>query len=242
MHKVERPPRRIVLGSTAAAAILALAACAPASRESTTTSAGTPRNAQSQLLDDARATVESFRADAQNTFMPSALRDARAVIVFPQLMKGGFIFGVEGGNGVLMTRNAAGGFGQPVFVNMGTASLGLQAGVQSAETIMFVNSDRALQKLLSDKVSLGADASVAVINVGGGAAAATAPSMTGDITAVSRTRGLYGGLAFEGSVISPDASANRDFYGRTVTPQEVIAMSPQTTNAAQGLRSALVAR
>jgi SH3 domain-containing YSC84-like protein 1 len=242
MHKVDRPSRRIVLGSTGAAAILALAACAPASRESTATASGTPRSAQSQLLDDARATVESFRADPQNTFMPSALQQARAVVVFPQLMKGGFIFGVEGGNGVLMTRNAAGGFGQPVFVNMGAASLGLQAGIQSAETIMFVNSERALEKLLSDKVTLGADASVAVVNVGGGAAAGTAPSMTGDITAVSRTRGLYGGLTFEGSVIAPDASANRDFYGRNVTTQEISAMSPQSPNAAQGLRSALATR
>lgn len=242
MHKVDWPTRRAALACTSAVAILALAACSPASRESTSTSGGTPRNAQSQLLDDARATVASFRADPQNTSMASALQQARAVVVFPQLMKGGFIFGVEGGNGVLMTRNAGGEFGQPVFVNMGTASLGLQAGVQSAETIMFINSQQALQKLLADKVTLGADASVAVINVGGGATAGTAPNMSGDVTAISRTRGLYGGLSFEGGVISPDADANRTYYGRTVTPQEIIAMAPQSSPGAQGLRSALVSR
>ncbi len=193
-----------------------------------------------RLLEDARATLASFRSDPQNRTIHEMLSRARAVVVFPSLVKGGFIVGVEGGRGVMFTRDGgARTWGQPVFMGLANASIGLQAGVQSAETILAVYSDRALEKLLTDKVKLGADVGVTVFGAGGGAEASTASNFSGDIAVISRAKGLYGGISVEGGVLAADDDANRDYYGRARTPREIIAMAGTHSPAVQAMHTTL---
>jgi len=233
----------MLLACTALALVLGVAACAnqpQASSSSTTAPAASSASDQTRLVDEARATLASFTSDPQNKSIHDMMARARAVVVFPNLVKGGFIVGVEGGRGVLFARHAsARNWGQPVFMGVADVSLGLQAGVQAAETIMAVYSDRALEKLLSDKVKLGADVSVAVIGAGGGAEASTASNFSGDIAVISRAKGLYGGVSVESGVLAPDDDANRAYYGRSVTPREILAMTGTHSTSVQAMHTIL---
>ncbi len=235
--------RRMLLACTSLVLAVGMMGCAEQSQNATpsaTAPAASSSSDQARLIGEARTTLQSFTADPKNQSIHEMLSRARAVVVFPNLVKGGFIVGVEGGRGVLFARHAASrSWGQPVFMGIADVSLGLQAGVQAAETIMAVYSDRALDKLLTDKVKLGADLSVAVIGAGGGAEAATASNFSGDIAVISRAKGLYGGVSVEGGVLAPDNDANRAYYGRSVTPREILAMTGPTSTAVQAMHSTL---
>lgn len=223
---------------------LLVAGCGMTAETSSTqsTSSSTPASAadQNQLVADARATLAGITADPKNVSIHDMLSRSRAVVVFPNLVKGGFIVGVEGGRGVLFARHAnSRAWGQPVFMGLADVSLGLQAGMQYAETIMVVYSDQALEKLLTDKVKLGADVSVAMIESGGGAEVATGAGLDGDIAVISHAKGLYGGVSVEGGVLAPDEDANRAYYGRSVTAREIRAMGPTTSPAVQAMHVTL---
>ena len=155
------------------------------------------------------------------------MKSARAVMVIPQLIKGGFFVGGEGGNGVLLTRTANGGWGNPLFYTLGAASFGLQIGIEQAEVVLFVMSDKALRGWTQDKVTLGAKAGLAVLLVGSNAAASATMNGTADIVAWARTKGAYAGITLEGSVISPRNEWNTAFYGHPVVPSQVLKMSSQ---------------
>lgn len=242
----ERVQRRRMLALSSATAFALLAAgCAEttgtaSSRGSGAAPASAASTEQMRLVEDARATLASFKSDPQNRSIHDMLSRARAVVVFPRLIKGGFIVGAEGGRGVMFARNPSSrSWSEPVFMGMANASLGLQAGVQSAETVMVVYSDAALQKLLTDKVKLGADVSVAVIGAGGGAEAATGTGLTGDIAVISRTQGLYGGVSLEGGVLAPDEEAMRAYYGRALSPREAIALERPASPTIQTMHATL---
>jgi lipid-binding SYLF domain-containing protein len=150
------------------------------------------------------------------------LRDAKAIYIVPKLIKGGFIFGAEGGDGVLL-RRTGGGWGTPRFYGMGSASFGLQAGLQQAELVFIINSDRALSGIEHGNFKLGAGAGVTVVNLSSGAEGATT-AHGGDIVVWTSGSGAYAGLTFNGSVISPDKDLNA---------------TPTTGPEAQALRSNL---
>jgi len=183
------------------------------------------------LLQDAANTVDHMRSD--ETFGPSRdlLHRARAVLIVPGLVKGGFIFGAEGGNGVLLERHEH-GWSQPAFYTLGSASFGLQIGLEKAQLVMFVMSDRALRALERDKFKFGAGAGLTVVNVGANAQGATAPNLSGDIVVWSSTAGAYGGLTLEGSVIDPKNDWNDEFYGHTTRVTHILAdmsVKPEAT-------------
>src|SRR5215469_5193752 len=107
------------------------------------------------LIDRSRSTIEALKVDPNFSNFNSLLRQAKAVIVVPQLIKAGLIVGGEGGSGVLLARNAQGQWSAPAFISLGGASIGLQIGAESSEVVLIVMNNRALDKLLADKVSLG---------------------------------------------------------------------------------------
>ena len=159
-----------------------------------------------ELLHDANRVVNHMRHDPAFSQAKDMLGGARAIYIVPKLVKGGFIFGAEGGDGVLLRRTGH-GWSTPKFYGMGSASFGLQAGLEQAELVFIINSDRALRGIESGNFKLGANAGVTVVTLSGGAEGATT-ARGGDIVVWTSATGAYGGLTFNGSVISPDKDEN----------------------------------
>jgi lipid-binding SYLF domain-containing protein len=179
-----------------AAAIAAACLSLPAQAESD----------KGELLRHANETVLHMRHDPAFSQAKAMLDGARAIYIVPKLVKGGFIFGAEGGDGVLLKRTAH-GWSTPKFYGMGSASFGLQAGLEQAELVFIINSDRALRGIEGGNFKLGANAGLTVVTLSGGAEGATTPR-GGDIVVWTSATGAYGGLTFNGSVIKADDEEN----------------------------------
>lgn len=205
--------------------------------------ANTPALASSeeqQLVDQSRIAVEQLRADPTVPAFPALLSQAKAVLVVPELVKAGFIFGGEGGYGVLLVRNPeTGEWSPPAFYTMVAASVGLQIGVQVSKVMFLIMTDGGLKAMMSDKLTLGADASIAAGPVGGGVEAGTTFNAEVDIYSFAHTKGLFGGLSFEGAVLVPDDDANEVYYGKSVTSRGVVILGEAENSEADGLRNAL---
>jgi lipid-binding SYLF domain-containing protein len=162
------------------------------------------------------------------TWLQQNLPRAKAVLISPRILQAGFIIGGSGGNAVLLARNASGnGWSGPAFYKLGTGSIGLQAGAESAEMVALVMTEKALNSFLSSDFKLGADVSVAAGPVGAG----TGAPITADMVVYVRAKGLYAGLNLSGSVISVDDKANAAFYGHQVTPPDIL-IKHSVSNAA----------
>ncbi|MBM3533400.1 MAG: lipid-binding SYLF domain-containing protein [Alphaproteobacteria bacterium] len=194
------------------------------------------------LVDRARLSVESVLRDPNLAGARSRLRSARGILIVPQMIKAGFFIGGEGGSGVLLSRDAQGRWSSPSFVTVAGASFGLQIGVEAKEVLFIVMTDKGMNSLLSPQAKLGADASVSVGTVGVGVEAATTGSPATDIIAFSKSQGLFGGAALEGSVIQPKADFNQAYYGQPVTPKQILVDRSVNHAGADGLRNALAAR
>jgi SH3 domain-containing YSC84-like protein 1 len=175
---------------------------------------------ETALIDNAVATVHHMRHD--ETFGPSRdlLHRARAVLIVPGLVKGGFFFGGEGGNGVFLERHGD-EWSDPAFYTLASGSFGLQIGLEKAQLVMFVMSERALRSLERSKFKFGGNAGLTVVTVGANAQGASAPNLSGDIIVWSSTVGAYGGLTLEGSVVEPKRGWNDDFYGQAAGLHEI---------------------
>jgi lipid-binding SYLF domain-containing protein len=170
--------------------------------------AATPAAAadKTELLRDANVTVNHLKSDPAFATAARMLRDARAVYIVPHLIKGGFVFGAEGGSGVLIRRTRA-GWGELKFYDMASASFGFQAGLQKAELVFIINSDRALKGIEGGNFKIGGQAGITVATLSSGAEGATT-ARGGDIVVWTSGTGLFGGVAFNGSAILPDKEKN----------------------------------
>ena len=192
------------------------------------------------LLDRAARTIEHMKVDPGFGPAQSTLSQAKAMLVIPSLVKGGFIFGAEGGSGVLMSHNA-GTWSDPAFYTMGSASFGLQAGLEQTEVVMLIMSDRALQSVTRGQFKFGADAGLTVVSLSAGAGAATPANLSGDILIWTSGKGLYGGLTLNGSVINSRDDWNTAFYGKPVTVADILAGRVKSTGP-NPIRQQLAAR
>lgn len=181
-----------------------------------------PSPEENQLIDRAAVTVQHMRQDPAFDRARAQLRSAKGVLVVPALVKGGFIFGAEGGNGVLMQRNAD-GWSPPAFYTLASASFGLQAGLEQAEVVMLVMSDKALDAIKRSEFKLGAGGGITVVTLSAGAeVGVTAPNVTADIIVWQSGTGVYGGITLNGSVIKARDEWNTAFYGRRVDVSDIL--------------------
>ena len=183
-----------------------------------------------QLVDKARMTFEAFLADSDvgPSLLP-LLKDAKAVLIYPQVLRLAFIFGVSGGSGVLLAYDQkANIWSGPAFYTIGQGSIGIQAGGEATEVVLVALSDRGLAALLSTSSKLGADVGVALGPIGVGAEAATA-NLSGDIISYSRASGLYAGASLSEAVVAVRDSLNQAYYGKDVTPTAIL-IQRQVTN------------
>jgi lipid-binding SYLF domain-containing protein len=137
------------------------------------------------------------------------------------MKKAAFVFGGEYGKGLMSCRHN-GSWSAPVFMAIEKGSWGLQIGAQSIDLVLLVMNQTGMEKLLKNKVSLGAEASVAGGPVGRDARAATDAQMKAEILSYSRTQGLFAGINLSGGVIKPDDDDNTDLYGSGMSPSNVV--------------------
>lgn len=190
-----------------------------------------------RLVDRARITVDAFRDDPDMGALRALAKDAKALFIVPQLIKGGFILAGEGGTGVLLTRD--GGWSAPAFYTMGAGSIGLQIGGQTSEVVLVLMTDRALDAVLQNKVKLGADMGVAAGPVGAGLETAIATNLRADIYTYAKSKGLFAGVSFEGAVIAERGKMNRAYYGQRVSPEDIVERRTVDNPGANRLRTSL---
>src|SRR5579862_1184115 len=155
------------------------------------------------------------------------LSSAKCILVVPNLIKGGFIFGAKHGRGVASCRTAT-GWSAPAFVSVGGGSWGLQIGVEGVDLIMVVMNDRGVQQLLSSKFELSGEGAVAAGPVGRQAVAGTDWKMNTEILSYSRTKGVFAGLTLEGAVVEQDDDSTRSIYGHVPPFRTVLSGSVKT--------------
>lgn len=183
----------------------------------TPASAGDKRQEAIELVTDASETTAYFANDTAFEPLWDLADQAKAMVIVPEAVRAGFIFGGSAGDAVMIARNDDGTWTQPTFLTVGSVSFGLQAGGEVSESILLVMTERGMEQLLSTSVKLGADLSIAAGSLGAGAKAQTT-----DIIAFSRSRGLYGGLSLEGAVLKTRRNWNKAYYNADVSPAEVI--------------------
>ena len=170
-----------------------------------------------KLIDQAEATLKNFMNDPDIQSFRKNLQGAAGVYIVPKLAKGAFIFGIEGGNGVLLARDEKGAWSEPVFYETSAASFGLQAGAQSQEAVLLIMSPKGMDRLLSSTVKLGVDGTVAIGPKGGGAQGTFA-----DFVTFTRAKGLYAGVSFDGASIRTRDDLNAAYFGEDVRPSDII--------------------
>lgn len=193
---------------------------------------------QQEVVDKAKVTLDNFHADKDYPEFKNVLHRAKGVLVFPSLLKAGFIIGAEGGTGVLVARGTS-GWSYPAFYTMGSGSFGLQIGAQDSEVILALMTDKGLEQVMKSEVKLGADASVAAGPKGAGVEAATTANLGADILSYAKGRGAFAGVSFEGSVIAGREEWNAAYYGQKIPVQDIVLHHKVKNPGAEALRAAL---
>ncbi len=193
------------------------------------------------LVDRARVTLNDFLRDSNYSWFHDNLNQAKGVLIFPQVLKGGFVLGGSGGTGVLLVRDEkTGNWSEPAFYTIGSVTFGLQIGGEAAQVVMLAMTQKAIDSLFSSSFKLGGDASVAIGPVGAGAKAqADIPSVTGDFISFAKDKGLYAGLNLEGAVVAVRDSLNMAYCGKDVKPTDIIVRRDCSNRGADELRETL---
>lgn len=182
--------------------------------------AATSASDAQQVVDRAVITLADIRKDKAFGNSRDLASRARAVLIIPRLYKGGFFVGGEGGTGVMLTRGST-GWSHPAFYYLGSASFGLQIGLEQAEMVMFIMTQKALDALYAAEFKIGANAGITVVTLGSGVEGATTANAGADIITWASASGAYAGISLNGSLIKPDNDDNKAYYGQAATPKSI---------------------
>jgi lipid-binding SYLF domain-containing protein len=174
---------------------------------------------QQKLVSAANATLTNFLRDPDMTWLQQNIGRAKAVLIAPEIVKAGFIFGGSGGHALAVAREPKSGkWVGPAFYTMATASVGFQAGVAVSENVTLVMTDKGLNSLLATSFKIGGDASVAAGPVGAGAKS----DVVADLITFSRAKGVYGGLNLDGTVVKTNDKSNAAYFGKTALSPDIL--------------------
>jgi len=189
-----------------------------------------------KIVTDAQTTLANFMRDPDQTWIHDNIGRAKALLIVPQIVKAGFIFGGSGGQGVLVARSGKTWVG-PAFYDLATASVGFQAGVEVSEAVIVVMTDKGLNSLMATTFKVGGDASIAAGPVGAGAKS----TVTADLVSFTRSKGIYGGLNLDGTVVHANTKWNGEFYGAKtdVLPPDIVIRHKYKSAKAAPLLSAV---
>jgi SH3 domain-containing YSC84-like protein 1 len=181
----------------------------------------TPKETATDRLDNAAQVLHQIMATPDKGIPEEVLDHAKCVAVVPHMVKGGFVFGAEGGRGVATCRTAN-GWSAPAFFSIEGGSWGLQIGVEGIDLVMIFQNDKGMDDLINSKFKIGASASAAAGPVGRHASADTDWKMNAEILTYSRAKGIFAGLTLSGAVVHADEDSMRAVYGPNVTEREVL--------------------
>lgn len=187
----------------------------------------------------AEALTDMMRASDQG--IPQDLIDkAHCVVVVPGMKKAGFIFGGKYGRGFAVCRRHDGvGWSAPAAMRVEGGSFGFQIGASETDVVLLVTNDHGMRHLLSDKFTLGGEATVAAGPIGRDASAQTDAMMHAEMLSYSRSRGLFAGISLEGATLRPDGDTNKELYGHESTNREILTGDFKTPEAARKFERAL---
>ncbi|HJN24525.1 MAG TPA: lipid-binding SYLF domain-containing protein [Rhodospirillales bacterium] len=212
--------------------VFGLSACAEMHRDK--------RSTANDLVNQATETVQRFKSMPDLKKFANYMPNARGIVVLPSVIKGGFLLGGEGGNGVLLAKTDNGSWSSPAFYALGAASFGIQMGLQDTEIILVLRSDEAVTAILEHQGKLGADAGLTLGTIGKGVEISTTANIGVDILAFANSKiGLFGGAALEGAVLVRRVDLNEAYYGQGTTPRGILYQGQGQNPQANGLRDAL---
>jgi lipid-binding SYLF domain-containing protein len=219
--------------------VLAMAALATTVLLLTACSSTNTRDEQQTLVDRATLTVQEMMTQNVSQDPKGLLRNAKAVMVCPRIFKAGFFFGGEGGNCVLLSRAGNGTWSYPAFYTIGSGSFGFQFGIEDNQLFMLIMTERGLNAVLDSQIKLGANAGIAIATLGAGIQGSTTTAIGADIVAFSASRGLFGGVALEGSLMSSDSRADQSYYGQPLAARQLVMQMQGSSPGADPLRDVL---
>ena len=206
-----------------------------------TPQASTRGEAQQVIVESAATAVTRMRQSPRFAGMDSYISQARAIMIFPRVIKASVLFGGEGGNGVLVSRGPDGTWSSPAFYSLGAPSIGLQAGYQQATVILFIMDERTLEQALDSSLTLGSSSGATLGTIGERDTTAGSVDKP-NVYQMVEAGGVYAGLSLQGYVISARSKHNLEYYGKPETPREIVVDRLAQRADANVLRDALTAR
>ena len=200
--------------------------------------AGSAREDSVARLQSSVDVLHAIMATPDKGIPEEVLSDAKCILVVPNLIKGGFIFGGKHGRGVATCRTAE-GWSAPAFVSVGGGSAGLQIGVEGVDLVMLVMNDQGFQHLLSSKFELTGEGSVAAGPVGRHASAGTDWKMNTEMLTYSRSKGVFAGLTLEGAVVEQDNDSTHAIYGKHMMFRNILSGKVATPRSADAFLRAV---
>ena len=174
-------------------------------------------------IDSARAVLHDMEEMPDTGIPTDLLKSCSGIAIFPSVLKVAFGFGGMGGSGVLLCRNKkTGEWSPPIFVSIGGGSFGFQIGGQATDMVLVIMSEKGVESLSHDNITLGGDASVAAGPIGRNAEIATDVALNTGIYSYSRSKGLFAGIALKGAIVGPQKNLIQDYYGDGVTARDVL--------------------
>ena len=200
--------------------------------------AGSAREDTVDRMERSVAVLHAIMSTPDKGIPEEVLNGAKCILVVPDLIKGGFVFGAKHGRGVATCRTAA-GWSAPAFVSVGGGSWGLQIGVEDVDLVMLIMNDQGFQHLLSSKFELTGEGSVAAGPVGRHASAGTDWKMTTETLTYSRSKGVFAGLTLEGAVVEQDNDSTRAIYGKQMAFRNILSGKATTPRSADAFLKAV---
>jgi SH3 domain-containing YSC84-like protein 1 len=221
--------RRTVLAGSAAALAAPLLATRPARADAK----------RQSLVDSCLQTAQKVLGGKDFPDAGRMMPSAKGVLIFPELVQGGFIIGAAGGRGTLMARAEGRDWSPPAFYNMGSGSIGFQAGAKVSEIVFIIRTVKGLNAILDHKFKFGAEAGVTLVAVGIGLEGASTTAAGADIVAFANSNGLFAGASIEGSYLDPDSDWNALYYGTGATSRAIVLEGKYTNPGAEPIRQYL---
>ena len=200
--------------------------------------AGSAREDSVARLQSSVDALHAVMATPDKGIPEEVLSNAKCILVVPDLIKGGFIFGGKHGRGVASCRTSD-GWSAPAFVSVGGGSWGLQIGVEGVDLVMLVMNDQGFQHLLSSKFQLTGEGSAAAGPVGRHASAGTDWKMNTQVLTYSRSKGAFAGLTLEGAVVQQDDDSTRAIYGKNMKFRNILSGKVSTPKSADAFMKAV---
>ena len=200
--------------------------------------AGSAREDSVDRLQRSVTVLHAIMSTPDKGIPEEVLSNAKCILVVPDLIKGGFVFGGKHGRGVATCRTAA-GWSAPAFVSVGGRSWGLQNGIEDVDLVMLVMNDQGMQHLLSSKFELTGEGSVAAGPVGRHASAGTDWKMNTEMLTYSRSKGVFAGLTLEGAVVEQDNDSTRAIYGKHMMFRNILSGKVVTPRSADAFMKAV---